>query len=58
MFKKDKTTSDAYTLSLGGVNVVTSFAAAPAIPHDRLRQNFVSQPRATRRQKWRLWIPR
>lgn len=38
MFNKDKYASDAFTLSLGGVTTVNSFAAAPAIAHDRLRQ--------------------
>jgi len=38
MFKKDKTARDAFTLSQGGTKVIASFAAAPAIAHDRLYQ--------------------
>lgn len=43
MYKKDKTARDAFTLSLGGMTTITSFAAAPAIAHDRLRQVHVDR---------------
>ena len=56
--KKDKLVRDAFTLSLGGMRTITSFAVAPAIAHDRLRQDQAGQTCDTREQKRRLWIPR
>ncbi|MCJ7591611.1 MAG: hypothetical protein MUO51_09675 [Woeseiaceae bacterium] len=38
MYKKDKTPRDAFTLSLGGMTTISSFATAPAIAADRLRE--------------------
>jgi len=58
MFKKDKSVRDEFTFSLGGIMTVTPFTAAPAIAHDRLRQDRPGQAQETREQKWRLWMPR
>jgi hypothetical protein len=58
MFKKDKTAGDAFTLGLGGINVITSFASAPAIAHNRLRLDHAGPARDIPRRKWRLWMPR
>ena len=58
MIKKDKSIRDPFTLSLGGMTTVTSYAAAPAIEHDRLRKVPDGQARDARVQGWRLWIPR
>jgi len=58
MLQNDKSARDAFTLSLGGMRMVSSFAFAPAIAHDRLRQRRGGQVRDSRRQKWRFWIPR
>jgi len=58
MFKKDKTAGDAFTLGLGGINVITSFAPAPAIAHNRLRLGRAGPARDIPRPKWRLWMPR
>ena len=58
MFKKDKTAGDAFTLGLGGINVITSFAPAPAIAHDRLRQDRAGPARDIPQRKWLLWMPR
>lgn len=58
MFKKDKSAGDNFTLSLGGIMAISSFAAAPAIAHDRLRQAPDSEARNASGQKWRLWMPR
>jgi len=44
MFKKDKAVRDAFTLSQGGINVITSFAAAPAIAYNRLYQVRENRP--------------
>jgi hypothetical protein len=54
MIKKDKMTSDPFALSLGGAKAINSFAVAPAIPHERLRQSFSAEPRALRSRKWSL----
>ena len=51
--KKHKSTCDRFTLSLGGMRTIASFAPTPAIAHDRLRQ-----VRDNPAQKWRLWTPR
>jgi hypothetical protein len=58
MFKKDNATRDTFSLGLGGMTVITSFAAVPAIAHDRLRQVRVGQTQDSRERKWRLWMPR
>ena len=58
MFKKDNTTRDTFSLGLGGMIVVTSFAPAPAIAHDRLRQDRAGQAHDSLKRKWRLWMPR
>lgn len=58
MFKKDRSASDNFTVSLGGLTTISSFAAAPAIAHDRLRQVQDGPSRNARGQKWRLWVPR
>ena len=58
MMKKDKWGRDEFTLSLGGMRMITSFAPTPAIAHDRLRQDRAGQARDTARRKWRLWMPR
>ena len=58
MFKKDNATRDTFSLGLGGMTVITSFAAVPAIDHDRLRQVRVGQTQDSRQRKWRLWMPR
>jgi hypothetical protein len=56
--KKDKLERDEFRLSLGGMRTIASFAMAPAIAHDRLRQDLADQAQDTREQKWRLWMPR
>jgi hypothetical protein len=56
--KKDKLARDVFRLSLGGMRTITSFAIAPAIAHDRLRQGPPSQARDTRERKRRFWMPR
>ncbi|MDH3265497.1 MAG: hypothetical protein OEM25_00910 [Gammaproteobacteria bacterium] len=58
MFKKDKSASDNFTLSLGGLTTISSFAAAPAVANDRLRQVQDGQVRNACGQKCRLWVPR
>ena len=58
MMKKDKSACDKFTLSLGGMRTITSFAPAPAIAYDRLRQDLTGQARDTRERKWRIWMPR
>jgi hypothetical protein len=58
MFKKDKTAGDGFTLGLGGINVITSFAPATAIAHHRLRQDRAGPARDIPQRKWRLWMPR
>jgi hypothetical protein len=57
MFKKDNRAVDKYTLSLGGMTAISSFAAAPAIAHDRLRQVRDAGASNARRQKCRSWLP-
>ena len=44
MFRKDNTTRDTFSLGLGGMTAITSFAPAPAIAHDRLRQVRKNRP--------------
>ena len=56
--KKDKSTCDKFTLSLGGMQTIASFAPMPVIALDRLRQDRAGQVRNTPAQKWRLWMPR
>jgi len=59
MFKKDKTARDAFTLSQGGTKVIASFAAAPAIAHDRLyqvRENRQQNAAADCGRRPSLWI--
>ena len=58
MLKKDKPARDAFTLSLGGMRTISSFTLAPAIAHDRLRQDRPDQAPDTREKNGRLWIPR
>ena len=38
MFRKDDSTRDGFTLSLGGTTVITSVVAAPVVAGDRLNQ--------------------
>jgi len=56
--KTVKKTRDTFAVSLGGMNVITAFAAAPAIAHDRLRQDIAWHARYIPEQRWRLWMPR
>jgi len=58
MFNKDKSVRDAFTFSLGGINTVASFTAAPVIAHDRLRQAPPNRVRRSGEQERRSWIPR
>jgi hypothetical protein len=44
MFKKDNATRDTFSLGLGGMTVITSFAAVPAIACDRLYQVRENRP--------------
>jgi hypothetical protein len=52
MSEKSKRAHDAFTFSLGGIRVISSFAVAPIIAHDliniardaRLRDNREDQP--------------
>lgn len=55
---KDKLAQDKFALSLGGMRTITSFAAAPAIAHDRLRQELPGKVRGSGEQKRRFWTPR
>jgi hypothetical protein len=56
--KKDELARDEFTLSLGGMRTITAFTAAPAIAHDRLRQDPPGHDRDTREQERRSWMPR
>ena len=58
MKKDNKLARDEFGLSLGGMRTITSFVMAPAIAHDRLRQDLAGQVQDTRERKWRLWMPR
>jgi len=58
MFKKDKTAFDNYTLSLGGMTTISSFAVAPAIAHERLRRARNGEACNAAGGKWRLSVPR
>ena len=58
MMKKDKKACDKFTLSLGGIRTISSFAPMPAIAYDRLRQDRVGQARDIPEKKWRFWMPR
>ena len=58
MMKKDKSAFDKFTLSLGGMRTVTSFAPMPAIAHDRLRQVQSAKMSKPRQWNWRIWMPR
>lgn len=49
-FKKDKTARDAFTFSLGGMQTITSFAAAPAITDDRF--SMAPDGRESRPRPW------
>jgi hypothetical protein len=55
---KDKLAPDKFALSLGGMRTISSFAMAPAIAHDRLRQDPAGRGQDSREQKRRLWVPR
>lgn len=58
MLNKDKVARDEFTLSLDGMRTISSFALAPAIAHDRLRQDRKAHTRGTGQPKRRLWILR
>ena len=58
MIREDKLVRDELTLSLGGMRTITSFTPAPAIAHDRLRQDRAGPARDVPKRKWRLWMPR
>ena len=58
MMKKDKSACDKFTLSLGGMRTITSFAPMPAIAHDRLRQDLLLKTGNPRQWNWRIWMPR
>ncbi len=58
MFKKDKTAQDAFTYSLGGMQAIASFSMAPAIAHDRLRQDLPGKAPGSREKNGGLQIPR
>jgi len=40
MIKQDKTVRDAFTFSLCGTMTIASFAAAPAIAHNRINKKL------------------
>jgi hypothetical protein len=44
MLTTDKTRRDAFTLSLGGMTAIASFAFAPAIAHNRISKSRNSKP--------------
>jgi hypothetical protein len=44
MTRKDKIVRDPFNLSLGGMSVVSGYAAAPAISHERLRKSRNDRP--------------
>lgn len=46
MFSSDRRSRDAFTLSLGGVTTIASFAIAPAIAHDLFRRARAQRPPA------------
>lgn len=50
MTKQDRRPRDAFTLSLGGMTTIASFATAPAIAHDQLQQK--SQEQVRKRGSW------
>jgi len=56
MFKKFKPARNKFSIRLGGVRTINSFAAVPVIAHDRLRQKF--NECETQEEKWRLWRPK
>ena len=58
MFKKDMNARDAFAYSLGGMRTITSFSMAPAIAHDRLRQDLPGKAPVTREKNGGLQIPR
>ena len=58
MLKKDKVARDEFTLSLDGIRTISSYALAPAIAHDRLRQDRKAHARGTGKPKRRLRILR
>ncbi|MGI9270541.1 MAG: hypothetical protein ACR2QT_02105 [Woeseiaceae bacterium] len=47
MSKDDKRRRNAFTLSRCGMRAISSFAMAPTIAHDRLRQVWETQDRDT-----------
>jgi hypothetical protein len=58
MSKKAVKRYDAFSLSLGGMTTVAGFAFAPAIAHDRLRQNLATKaPDHPESRAW-WWVSR
>ena len=58
MIKKDNASRDTYSLGLGGMTAIASFALVPAIRHDRLRLNQELQARKPRNAIWRVLMPK
>ena len=63
MLKEAKPARDAFTFSLSGMTAITSFTAARAIAHDRLRQVRVDgdqkpSPMPTQPSFGRFWLGR
>ena len=56
MLKNNTLNLDPLSLGLGGIKTVSSFAAAPVISYDRLRQNRESSD--SDKHKRRLWLPK
>ena len=55
MIKKDTATRDTFSFGLLGMRVINSFAPAPAIAHERLRQSQRTQASDTPVKKnWRV----
>ncbi len=61
MFENPKKARDAFTFSLGGMNTISSFVAAPAVADDRInriRDQRMSQRRSDADRKPRAWFRR
>jgi len=58
MMQQDKSARDTFTLSLGGMRTINSFAIVPVIAHDALRQNRDGRTHSSRGKKSRSWVPR
>ena len=58
MMQQEKLARDTFMLSLGGMRTINSFAIAPVIADDALRQDRDGRAHSSRGQKRRSWMPR